>query len=56
LSISPTDVTKAKAEQMNLDPCSWCVEGVDTSQYSRKAYEAAKAHDPEPIDEVVAND
>jgi len=53
---STTDVTKAKAEQMNLDPCSWCVEGVDTSQYSRKAYEAAKAHDPEPIDEVVAND
>jgi len=49
-------VTKAKAEQMNLDPCSWCVEGVDTSQYDRSILEAAKAYDPEPIDEVVAND
>jgi len=50
---STTTVTKAKAERMNLDPCSWCVVGVDTSEYDRSAYEAAKAHNPEPIDEVV---
>lgn len=51
-----SEITKEKAQRLDLDGCSWCVDGVETNAYDRSVYEAAKEYEPESIDEVVAND
>jgi len=50
------EITKEKADRLNLEACSWCEGEVEKKTYDRSALEAAQNYDPEPIDEVVAND
>jgi len=52
------EIPVADAKRRGLELCRWCDpdDDVDTSSYDRSFLDAALDADPEPIDEVVAND
>jgi len=51
-----TEITKAKADRLNLEPCSWCEKSVDVGGYDRSILDAAREHDPEPTGQEIADD